>query len=49
MEAAHSWWVDQGWPDADRWRFTVTPQAQRIKLVSRRRGLIGHSHTRVKG
>lgn len=32
VEAAHHWWVDQGRPDADRWRFTVTPDGQRIEL-----------------
>ncbi len=34
VEAAHAWWVDQGRPDADRWRFSVTPQGQRIELTS---------------
>lgn len=33
VEAAHHWWVDQGRPGADRWRFTVTPLEQRIELV----------------
>ncbi|MGH3838970.1 MAG: methyltransferase domain-containing protein [Pseudonocardiaceae bacterium] len=32
VEAAHQWWVDAGRPDADRWRFTVTPDGQRIEL-----------------
>lgn len=32
VEAAHQWWVDQGEPGADRWRFTVTPDSQRIEL-----------------
>lgn len=32
IEAAHQWWVDQGRPDADRWRFIVIPEAQRIEL-----------------
>lgn len=34
VASAHTWWVDQGRPAADRWRFTVTPQGQRIELVS---------------
>jgi hypothetical protein len=32
VEAAYQWWVDQGRPGADRWRFTVTPHGQRIDL-----------------
>ncbi|MGH3975252.1 MAG: methyltransferase domain-containing protein [Pseudonocardiaceae bacterium] len=32
LEAAHQWWVDQGSPTADRWRFIVTPQGQRVEL-----------------
>jgi protein-L-isoaspartate(D-aspartate) O-methyltransferase len=32
VQAAHQWWVEQGRPDADRWRFTVTPDGQRIDL-----------------
>ncbi|MGH3903934.1 MAG: methyltransferase domain-containing protein [Pseudonocardiaceae bacterium] len=32
VAAAHRWWVDHGRPAADRWRFTVTPHAQRIQL-----------------
>lgn len=32
VEAAHRWWVDAGRPGADRWRFTVTPDGQRIEL-----------------
>lgn len=35
VEIAHQWWVDQGKPDADRWRFTVTPEGQWIELHSR--------------
>lgn len=31
--AAHQWWVDSGQPGAERWRFTVTPQGQRIELI----------------
>ncbi|MGQ0716955.1 MAG: methyltransferase domain-containing protein [Pseudonocardiales bacterium] len=31
--AAHGWWVQQGKPRTDRWRFTVTPQDQRIELA----------------
>lgn len=34
VDAAHGWWVDQGKPGADRWRFTVTPVGQHIELVS---------------
>ncbi|MGH3929363.1 MAG: hypothetical protein ACRDTF_05235 [Pseudonocardiaceae bacterium] len=33
VAAAHSWWVDQGKPDSGRWRFTVTPEEQRIDLI----------------
>ncbi|HEY2724247.1 MAG TPA: hypothetical protein VGI84_06140, partial [Pseudonocardiaceae bacterium] len=33
VEAAYAWWLDQGSPDADRWRFTVTPDGQRIELL----------------
>ncbi len=32
VHAAHQWWVDHGKPDVNRWRFTVTPQDQRIEL-----------------
>ncbi|MGH3779395.1 MAG: hypothetical protein ACRDRO_01890 [Pseudonocardiaceae bacterium] len=32
VHAAHRWWVDQGKPDVDRWRFTVTSQGQQIGL-----------------
>lgn len=32
VEAAHCWWVDAGSPDADRWRFTITPDGQRVQL-----------------
>jgi protein-L-isoaspartate(D-aspartate) O-methyltransferase len=32
VETAHRWWVAQGRPGADRWRFTVTPDGQRIEL-----------------
>lgn len=31
--AAHQWWTDQGKPEVDRWRFTVTPQVQCIELT----------------
>lgn len=31
--AAYEWWVHQGKPAADRWRFTVTPDGQRIELT----------------
>ena len=33
VHAAHQWWIDQGKPDPDRWRFTVTPQTQHIELA----------------
>ncbi|MGQ0777352.1 MAG: methyltransferase domain-containing protein [Pseudonocardiales bacterium] len=33
VQAAHGWWVEHGKPDADRWRFTVTPDGQRIELA----------------
>jgi protein-L-isoaspartate(D-aspartate) O-methyltransferase len=32
VEAAYQWWADQGSPDADRWRFTVTQRGQLIEL-----------------
>jgi protein-L-isoaspartate(D-aspartate) O-methyltransferase len=32
VKAAHDWWVDHGKPPAERWRFTVTPEGQRIEL-----------------
>jgi protein-L-isoaspartate(D-aspartate) O-methyltransferase len=34
VEASHRWWVAQGRPGADRWRFTVTPTEQQITLIS---------------
>lgn len=34
VEAAHTWWAEQGRPDAERWRFTGTPQGQRIELAT---------------
>jgi protein-L-isoaspartate(D-aspartate) O-methyltransferase len=33
VQAAYQWWVDQGSPTAERWRFTVTPRGQRVELV----------------
>jgi protein-L-isoaspartate(D-aspartate) O-methyltransferase len=33
VDAAHAWWVDQAKPEADRWRFTITPDGQRIELM----------------
>lgn len=33
IQAAHQWWVDQGKPDVDRWRFTLTSRCQRIELI----------------
>ena len=33
VQVAHQWWVDQGRPGPDRWRFTVTSHNQRIELV----------------
>lgn len=35
VDAAHQWWVEQGRPGADRWRFTVTPTDQLIELAWR--------------
>lgn len=32
VQAAHRWWVQRGRPGTDRWRFTVTPDGQRIEL-----------------
>jgi len=32
VAAAHAWWVEHGRPGAERWRFTITPQGQRIEL-----------------
>jgi protein-L-isoaspartate(D-aspartate) O-methyltransferase len=32
VESACRWWVSHGRPAVDRWRFTVTPQGQRIEL-----------------
>lgn len=32
VEAAYCWWVSTGSPDADRWRFTVTSDGQRVEL-----------------
>jgi hypothetical protein len=32
VEAAYQWWVDQGSPTAERWRFTLTSQGQRVEL-----------------
>lgn len=34
VETAHSWWVEHDRPDADRWRFTVTPERQQIELLN---------------
>lgn len=34
VEAAHRWWVEHDRPGADRWRFTVRPEGQRITLIS---------------
>lgn len=31
---AYRWWVAAGSPTADQWRFTVTPEGQRIELIS---------------
>lgn len=38
VESAHRWWVKHGRPGIDRWRFTVTPEGQRIELVADRVG-----------
>ncbi len=32
VEAAYRWWVDAGSPSAERWRFAVSPQGQRVEL-----------------
>jgi hypothetical protein len=34
VDAAHQWRVDHGKPAADRWRFIVTADNQRIELIS---------------
>lgn len=33
VEAVYRWWVDAGSPAAERWRFTVSPQGQRVELA----------------
>jgi protein-L-isoaspartate(D-aspartate) O-methyltransferase len=33
VQAAHHWWVEQGRPGVDHWRFTVTPESQQIELA----------------
>ncbi|MGH3798471.1 MAG: methyltransferase domain-containing protein [Pseudonocardiaceae bacterium] len=32
VETARQWWVQQGRPGVERWRFTVTPEGQQITL-----------------
>jgi protein-L-isoaspartate(D-aspartate) O-methyltransferase len=32
VEAAYRWWVGAGRPDAHRWRFTVSPDCQKVEL-----------------
>lgn len=32
VEASYRWWVDAGSPTADRWRFTVSAEGQRVEL-----------------
>lgn len=32
VDTARRWWVDQGRPGVERWRFTVTPEGQQITL-----------------
>lgn len=32
VEAAYRWWVDAGSPAAERWRFTVSTEGQRVEL-----------------
>ncbi|HXT44544.1 MAG TPA: methyltransferase domain-containing protein [Pseudonocardiaceae bacterium] len=32
VEAAYRWWVDQGEPTLDQWRFTVSPDSQMVSL-----------------
>lgn len=31
IEIAHQWWINVGKPDLDAWRFTITPDGQRIE------------------
>jgi protein-L-isoaspartate(D-aspartate) O-methyltransferase len=31
IETSHQWWIDAGKPDPHAWRFTVTPDGQRIE------------------
>ncbi len=31
IHAAYRWWIDAGSPGVDRWRFTITPDDQRIE------------------
>ena len=33
VETARQWWIAQGRPGVERWRFTVTPEGQQIELV----------------
>jgi len=37
VHAAYDWWTTHGRPRADRWRFTIAPDHQRIELDSSRR------------
>ena len=33
IDAAYRWWLQAGNPGVDRWRFTITPHGQHIKLT----------------
>jgi hypothetical protein len=33
VAAARQWWIALGGPGVERWRFTVTPDGQRIQLT----------------
>ncbi len=32
IDTAYRWWLDAGSPGVDQWRFTITPNSQRIEL-----------------
>ncbi len=34
VEAACRWWLHAGSPKAEQWKFTITPEGQRIELAS---------------
>jgi protein-L-isoaspartate(D-aspartate) O-methyltransferase len=33
VHTSYHWWLDDGRPTADRWRFTITPEGQHIQLL----------------